>query len=123
MQPAMIKTILTAEADLTARYRQQLVVNPDLDRRLVSFQANKHEAESRWFKYREGFSAALIRYLLQRTGLSAGRLLDPFAGSGTTLFVAREQGLDADGIELLPSSSAIIRMRQQLLEAHRPHLA
>jgi DNA modification methylase len=119
----MLKTILTAEADLTAHYRKRLVVNPDLDRKLVSFQANKQEAESRWFKYREGFSAALIRYILQRTGLSEGHLLDPFAGSGTTLFVAREQGMDADGIELLPSSIAIIRIRQQLLEAHRPHLA
>lgn len=31
-----------------------------------------------------------------------GRVLDPFAGSGTTLLAAREQGLDAVGIEAVP---------------------
>ena len=38
-------------------------------------------------------------------------MLDPFAGSGTSLFCAREAGINSTGIELLPSSCEIIRAR------------
>ena len=102
------------EVALTERYRPRLVVNPDLSRRLVSFQANKTERGSRWFRYKEGFSVALVGYLFDTLGIASGRILDPFAGTGTTLFVATDRGLDADGIELLPSSSESIKVRSSL---------
>jgi hypothetical protein len=65
--PSPAETLATIRADgehLTVRYRDRLVVNHALDRRLVSFQANNGETGSRWFKYKEGFSDTLIRYLL-----------------------------------------------------------
>ncbi|MBI4551090.1 MAG: site-specific DNA-methyltransferase, partial [Candidatus Latescibacteria bacterium] len=40
---------------------------------------------------------------------------DPFAGSGTTLFVASQLGLDAVGIELLPIGYELIEVRKQIL--------
>lgn len=40
-----------------------------------------------------------------------GMVLDPFAGSGTTLFAAEEQGRDSIGIELNPAYSALARKR------------
>jgi len=43
-----------------------------------------------------------------------GLVLDPFAGSGTTLKVARELGRDALGIELSPSFAALARDRTGL---------
>lgn len=112
------------EADdlLTLRFSDKLVVNRDLDRTLVSFQANKAEIGHRWCKYREGFSAELIRYLFERTGL-CGTILDPFAGSGTALFVAAELGVNAVGIELLPCSAEIIEFRRAVLRADKQCLA
>lgn len=108
--------------ELEECYREQLVVNTDLDRRLVSFQANKSANGHRWCKYKEGFSADLIRYVLDAVS-PKGRLIDPFAGSGTTLFVGAERGFDTLGIELLPSSAEIIELRRDVQLADSASLA
>jgi len=42
---------------------------------------------------------ALMEWLCRLVGHPRGRLLDPFAGSGTTLRAARKLGLPCDGIE------------------------
>jgi hypothetical protein len=118
----MLARIKTADDELTRRFVEKLRVNEDLDRTLVSFQANKTEMGHRWCKYREGFSADLIRYLIGKTRLS-GTILDPFAGSGTALFVAAELGLNAVGIELLPCSAEIIDVRRAMLDADKAELA
>ncbi|GIW91258.1 MAG: DNA modification methyltransferase [Pirellulaceae bacterium] len=112
-----------ADAELTERFRDKLVVNYDLDRTLVSFQANKLENEYRWCKYKEGFSAALIRYIFNQLRITQGRIIDPFAGSGTTLFVASERGVDATGIELLPIGTEIIEVRRLIMRSDRSALA
>jgi len=119
----MLDTIDAANERLTERYQDLLAVNPFLDRKLVSFQANKSEAGNRWFRYKEGFSVSLMRYIFERTGLDTGTVLDPFAGSGTTLFAASEAGLDAVGIELLPSSIESIAVRRMLLSSNPAALA
>ena len=112
------KTALTEigelDAQLKAKYSDKLEVNHNLDRTLVSFQANRKENGHNWCKFKEGFSAALMRYVFKTVGLSSGLILDPFAGSGTALFVAAEAGMDAEGIELLPSSAEIIEIRNLL---------
>ena len=108
---------------LTDRYASKLVVNPHLDHRLVSFQANKGEIGNRWYKYKEGFSAALMRYAFEKVGLTTGTLLEPFAGAGTALFAASAAGMNAVGIELLPSSAESIAARQLLLKADAARMA
>ena len=107
-----LEAIRQAEDRLTARFADKLVVNHDLNRTLVSFQANKRQNGYRWFKYKEGFSASLVGYLLERLGVAGGRLIDPFAGSGAALFGAAEAGLDSLGIELLPVGREIIEARK-----------
>ncbi|HLL78793.1 MAG TPA: hypothetical protein VKT25_04795 [Ktedonobacteraceae bacterium] len=107
----MLNKISQADMALTRRYQTKLQVNHDLDRKLVSFQANRSEAGNRWFKYKEGFSAGLMHYIFDRLGLTTGHLLEPFAGSGTALFEAADMGMDATGIELLPSSAEGIEVR------------
>lgn len=116
---ADLAAIDRADKMLTERFRDRLVVNHDLDRKLVSFQANRRELEHRWCKYKEGYSADLMRYLFGRLRMERGPVLDPFAGAGTTLFSASEAGLDSTGIELLPSSAEIIKVRSDLLHADR----
>lgn len=99
-------------AALETRFADKLVINRQLNRQLVSFQANKNKPGYRWFKYKEGFSESLILHLLDYLGLGTGRLLDPFAGTGTALFAASECGLDVTGIELLPVGCEIMEVRK-----------
>ncbi|MGB9407713.1 MAG: DNA methyltransferase, partial [Terracidiphilus sp.] len=115
----MLSRIDEADQALMERFAFKMEVNRDLDRSLVSFQANREEIGHRWCKYREGFSAALIRYVIDKVGFPNGRILDPFAGSGTALVIAAELGYDAVGIELLPSSAEIIEVRNAVLNADR----
>jgi DNA modification methylase len=94
------------------RWADKLCVDNTLTRALVSFQANKGRAVYRWFKYKEAFSAGLIEHLLSKYRIVNGVLLDPFAGSGTALFVAGGLGMKAEGIELLPIGRTLIATKQ-----------
>jgi Tfp pilus assembly protein PilZ len=91
-----------AREALYRRYRSKIVPNGELDRSLVSFQANRKRSFYRWLKYKEAFSAKFVKYIIKRFTKEGGVLLDPFAGVGTALFEARGLGWDAIGIELLP---------------------
>lgn len=102
------------DRELAQRFGTKFVVNPSLTRSLVSFQANKSRAVYRWYKYKEAFSASLIEHLLRKYGINSGRILDPFAGSGTALFVTAGMGLRADGIELLPIGQQIVAAKKLL---------
>jgi len=99
---------------LTDNFKDKFIVRPSLSRTLVSFQGNKSRPVYRWYKFKESFSAALVERLFYTYGIASGRILDPFAGSGTALFAASEMGIDADGIELLPIGCEIIRVKQIL---------
>ncbi|MCI0630800.1 MAG: hypothetical protein L0Y44_09130 [Phycisphaerales bacterium] len=96
---------------LHRRLRQYISPNVDLDRMTVSFQANRREPFFNWFKYKEAFSANLVRYVFERFGCDKGVLLDPFAGVGTALLVGRASGWDSIGIELLPVGAYAISAR------------
>ncbi len=86
-------------------------MNPVLDRTLVSFQGNKHIPFSSWFKYREGFSEALVSYLLKELKPEPGILLDPFSGASSALFGASALGWQTKGIEVLPVGIHATRAR------------
>jgi len=101
----------TARQSLYERYRDRLEVNSALSRALVSYQANRKQPFYRWFKYKEGFSAALVDYVLEFLGLETGRLLDPFAGTGAAIMRGREKGFSAVGIELMPVGVKAIEAR------------
>lgn len=88
---------------LEKRYALLLEETALFNRKLVSFQASKNEILHGWLKYREGFSPQLVDTLLEEFGIGVGgHILEPFAGSSTTLLVAMMRGIDATGIELLP---------------------
>ena len=54
---------------------------------------------------------ALMRWLVRLVTPPGGIVLDPFAGSGTTLLAAREEGFDAVGIEREENYAEIARRR------------
>jgi DNA modification methylase len=89
-------------------------VEPYFSRALVSFQANKSRPIYRWYKFKEAFSATLVEYLLDSCNVIDGKLLDPFAGSGTALFTASSRGIQAEGIELLPIGQQIVTAKNIL---------
>ena len=110
-----IELIKAADARLEGHFASKLQVNRDLKRTMVSFQANKSEPGFRWFKYKEGFSSALVDYVFDRCGVTSGKIIDPFAGSGAALFVASRRDLDSVGVELLPIGCEIIRARREAI--------
>ena len=62
---------------------------------------------------------ALMRWLVRLVTPPGGLVLDPFAGSGTTLLAARREGLRAIGIEREPdyAKDAAHRLRELSLLA------
>lgn len=113
-QTATLERIEHLDQALESHYKDKFRLQPELSRSLVSFQANKSRAVYRWYKYKEAFSAALVEHLFNKYKVQSGHVLDPFAGSGTALFVASEHGIDADGIELLPIGQQIIATKKLL---------
>ncbi len=118
-QDKALEAIAKTESALTARFKKKLILNTNLDRTLVSFQANKKQNGYRWFKYKEGFSASLISYICRHLGIESGRLLDPFAGSGAAMFAASNIGIASTGIELLPVGREIIDCRKRALNGKK----
>jgi site-specific DNA-methyltransferase (cytosine-N4-specific) len=96
-------TTCEARIALELKYAPLLTPTEEFNRRLVSYQANKQARLHNWLKYKEGFSAQLVEVLLNKFGIGPGqKVLEPFAGSATTLLVAKGLGVDATGIEILP---------------------
>ena len=118
--PAMINNVATSEeiayldAMLYRHFKNKFLLQTELSRPLVSFQANKTRSIYKWYKFKEAFSAALVEYLFEKYKISDGNIIDPFAGSGTALFAASSRGIDADGIELLPIGQQIIKTKKIL---------
>lgn len=113
---SLFEKIESANSRLEKRFKNKLVVNADLKRTLVSFQANKKVSGYRWYKFKEGYSSELVNYVIDKLGISGGKVIDPFAGSGASLFASSERGLETLGIELLPIGIEIMEVRKMLLK-------
>jgi DNA methylase len=57
------------------------------------------------------FVPQLVEELLRRYVEPAGRVLDPFAGSGTTLVQALESGHDAVGVDVAPFNCLLMQVK------------
>lgn len=61
----------------------------------------------RWYRYSAGFSAQWVESLLE----PGARVLDPFAGSATTLLAAQAAGAESTGIERHPFVGRVARAK------------
>jgi len=74
-------------------------------RLLVTPHQNKKLPVYDWYSYKHGFSRDLVIKLIEKFQLNGeDRILDPFCGSGTTLFASKEMGIPVQGIDILPLS-------------------
>ena len=72
----------------------------------VNFKHSSADAVHRWFRYREGFSPAILS-----TVSGAERLYDPFCGCGTVLLEAKRQSLEAVGTDVNPLAVFVARVK------------
>ena len=81
--------------------------------RASTFADNLSQPVHRWFRYSAGFSAPWVEGLIQREKAKGRRrVLDPFAGSGTSLLAAECCDIDAMGIEAHPFVARIAQARE-----------
>ena len=91
----------------------------------ITFRSNESLPVHRWWPYVQGYSAEFVRGVLDAARLGTrARVLDPFAGSGTTLVEARRSGARALGTELLAPAVLAARVKTSFeLPAGAVHLA
>ncbi len=79
----------------------------------TSFVPNKEDPVHRWSPYIEGFSSDFVKNTIEKFKLDddEDRILDPFAGSGTTNVTAKALGFDNVGIEINPLSFFILQTK------------
>ena len=97
-----------------ARTQDALYADIDLElswseRDLPERERTKHV--HRLHPYLGKFIPQLVETLLDRYAPSGGRVLDPFAGSGTTLVQSLESGHDATGIDVAAFNCLLVRVK------------
>lgn len=105
-----------ARRSLEEKYWPLVAITDKFDRKSVSFQLSKNDVLHSWLKYKEGFSAELVRTLLDEFQVSKNEVvLDPFMGSGTTALVSILNGMNSIGCDILPMSGIAIKAKSDIL--------
>jgi site-specific DNA-methyltransferase (cytosine-N4-specific) len=113
----------TARIGLEQKFIEIMVVSDEFNRQSVSYQLSKNDCLHRWLKYKEGFSADLVKRLLKEFNIRQGdTVLDPFVGSGTTSLVCKMQGINSIGLDILPMSKIAIKAKQSVFDYDLPEL-
>ena len=80
----------------------------------LNFSLEKETSTQRWYRYKEGFSANLVKKLIRKYNCwDKGYIFDPFLGSGTTILAANELGLNGIGCEVNPFSAFLATCKLQ----------
>lgn len=107
----------TARMDLEKKLIPITVVANNFNRQNVSYQLSKKDSLHRWLKYKEGFSAELVKRLLKEFNIKKGdTVLDPFVGSGTTSLVCKMLEINSIGFDILPISKTAIKAKQSVFD-------
>ena len=87
-------------------------VSAKVDKAASTFISNMRLPVHRWFRFSAGFSAAWAEALIREYAASRETVvLDPFAGSGTTLLAAEDAGVKSYGLEAHPFVARIAKAK------------
>lgn len=79
---------------------------------LVNFKKNKSISKHRWYDYKQGYAAELMKLIISKENINKDLyVLDPFTGVGTTNLVAQELGYKNIGIDVNPIASLAARVK------------
>jgi DNA modification methylase len=99
-------------ARFVERFERENGVSLGVYRGPITFRSNEQLPVHRWWPYVQGYSADFVRGALEDSDLPRGAtVLDPFAGSGTTLVESRRAGYRAWGAELLAPAVLAARVK------------
>jgi tRNA G10 N-methylase Trm11 len=84
----------------------------------ATFKAGAQAPFVRWYPYLEGYSPQFVETVLTTYAPNARRVLDPFAGTGTTAFVAASLGKQAFYCEVNPVLQFMIAVKARVRLLH-----
>ena len=109
------------DADGIHEPQAQYELFPSEGFRDTAFAENRDRTVHRWVPWIAGYSASFVADALERRSRGGKmRVLDPFAGVGTTLIEALKHGDDAFGFEINPYAALACRVKT---ECHRYDVA
>jgi tRNA G10 N-methylase Trm11 len=82
-----------------------------LDTPSVTFKNNKTRGIFNWYPYIEGFSYDFVEEILKYVVTKPKFIYDPFAGTGTTILVASQQGIRSGFSEINPLMKFIVETK------------
>src|SRR5881275_2081713 len=104
----------SVESCRVAVTQDELYTTLDLDLSWSEAELREHERTKhvhRLHPYHGKFIPQLVEVLLDRYLEPGDHVLDPFAGSGTTLVQALESGLDATGLDIAAFNCLLMRVK------------
>lgn len=84
----------------------------------VTFIKSKDTPFQRWYPYIEGYSTDFVKSLIKNFGIKDCLIYEPFAGTGTTLFAADDEGLSTAYSEVNPLLQYLILTKTKILRAN-----
>ncbi len=83
----------------------------------VTFVKSKDTPFQRWYPYIEGYSPDFVKSLIKTFEIKDTLVYEPFAGTGTTLFAADEEGISTVYSEVNPLLQYLILTKTKVLRA------
>lgn len=101
--------------NIESKYKVVYPDNPNATyESILNYSTEKDSPFQRWYRYKEGFSMRFIEKIVEEYGSNGMEvLLDPFAGSGTTVLAANKIGLKGIGFEVNPFSYYLTKVKQE----------
>jgi len=87
--------------------------------RHTTHSGGKGEPFHDWYPYLEGFSSEFVKHMLSQYIPGARRIIEPFAGTGTTPVVLSELGVDCGYCEINPAMRLVISAKIALGNLNR----
>ncbi|MFC4235916.1 hypothetical protein ACFOY8_11785 [Thalassospira xianhensis] len=81
----------------------------------ATFRDNSRAALHSWFPYLEGYSPRFVEGVVKEYFPAARRILEPFAGSGTTPIVLGQKGIECAYSEVNPAMAFVIETKLEIL--------